>query len=190
MKNKFTKKQKSHNDITAEEPAELGVRPSNKPLKQDIDSQKLDNIKTNRLQAYRLMKKKVLTKEELTNFANLNFNNEELNKQIHQNVYSAETGDLQSNPSDKKDLSLINQFEEFYKQKNDPENFPKISYLDNSANINNVHFNKNKNEYYEVKNRYILGASLNSKFSFCFDKNDKWIIYINQNLVSFTITFS
>jgi hypothetical protein len=180
MSNKM--KIKDFKNIVAEEPIELNVRPSNKPIKQDIDSQRFDNIQANRLQAYRLMKKKVLSKEELTTFSNLNLNNEELNKQLHQNA-AYTLSDSQHNSCDKKDLSLINQFEEFYKQKNDPDNVPSTSYLDNNENTNNLHLVRLKNENYEIKMKYILGTSLNSSNSFCFHKDEKWIIYISQNLV-------
>jgi hypothetical protein len=188
MKNKF--KNKDYKDIVAEEPVELSVRPSNKPIKQDIDSQKLDNIQINRLQAYRLMKKKVLTKEELTSLSGYNLNNEELNKQMHQNAVNA-LSDSQLNSYDKKDLSLINQFEEFYKQKQDPDNIPSTSYLDkrDEENIASDNlFSRNKNDSYEVNMRYVIGTNLNSVYSFCFHKDEKWIVYISQNLVRRFIT--
>jgi hypothetical protein len=161
-------KESSDSYYLYEEPVQLKIKPSDKPIKQDIESAKIDNAKNSRLQAYRMMKKRVQTKEEITNFSRIN--DEQLNKEMHQNIYYG----IDDKPSiDKKELSLLNQFEEYYKEKLKP---------DNITNISAIHNIKNKNEFYEMKIKYILGATI-GRDSICYHKKDKWIVYINQNMV-------
>ena len=164
----------SNNEFNNEDPIELKVKPIGKPIKQEIESHKIENAKNSRLHAYRMMRKKNMTKEELTNFSKINLNEEVLNKDFHQNLYE---GIDERSEGSKKDLSLINQFEEYYKEKFKPEHNP----IFNDNIQNNL---KKKNEFYEIRFKYTLGSNINSN-SIVFHKEEKWIAYINQNLVTY-----
>jgi hypothetical protein len=148
-----------------EEPVELKIRPSDRPIKQDIEAFKIDHAKNSRLQAYRMMRKRPPTKEEITSLSRIN--EEQLHKEMHQNIYYGIDDRLSI---DRKELSLLNQFDEYYKEKQKPDSNINIPVLQNIG----------KNEFYEMKMKYVLGASISSV---SFHKKEKWIAYINQNMV-------
>jgi hypothetical protein len=189
IKENLTKKTLKEDNLQEDKIQINNVKPLNRPNKINKSITQNQNVNTNegkdnRLKAYSLMKKKIISREEINELSKVNIENELLNKNIYEgSVYIQGKIENERNKpyinNSKTDLSLINQFEDYYRNK-----FEEKESHENENNLNiNPNLNLNKNELYEVNLDYIFGINMHNANSLCFHKKEKWVAYLNKNLI-------
>lgn len=179
-------KEKINNNVIEEEKIQISnIQPSDAPKKPNkCEVESLEKIienrlniasnegKEGRLKAYNIMKKN-MTKQDINQM--INNTNEPLNSNVYcGNIYVNEKPDF-VNITNKSNLSLINQFDNYLNNKFEPKD------EDFSIHTNNNNF-KNFNEIYNIKLSYLFGINSNSD-AICFHKKEKWVGYLNKNLI-------
>lgn len=171
--------------------------PTNPPVKRDFDLSRIKTdsnssmkMKNERLKAFELMRKKASSKSEINILSKMNLDNEPLQKKMYENLCEVKEEErenmlLSSNLNNKMNANdLIEDFEEYYSDK--------FSSLKTNTNLvkekTYVKQNIANENTYECKLNYCLGVNTKSVGhidfkSICFHKTDKWIGYLNKNLV-------
>ena len=165
-------------ELENEQPIKLKVKPiANKQFTKLSDME--DDTKNNRLKAFQIMKTKNI-KQSLNQ--NLYDNLTEMNKPIHENIYINENEENEIKNERKlddksKNLFVLNKFEEYYSEKYGHNN------SNEQPDVNIYNSNDKQRTKFDLEFKYVLGINTKSISSMCFHKDQKWVAFLNKNLV-------
>lgn len=193
-------------NILEEEKIEISnIKPSDvpkKPNKNELEfirgeksNSDLNEVKANRIKAYDMLRKKPISKEQIDKLSQIN--NDLLNPGIFQGNYFHETEKEKVNITNRSNLSLVNQFEQYFNNKfvdSGKENiYDRLDENDGkiSSQQRNDSLNIKYSQGYDAKLNYCFGINTHSfeksnhyrTSSICFHKKEKWVAYLNQNLI-------
>jgi hypothetical protein len=204
--NSMIKEKLINDNILNEEMIEISnIKPSDvpkKPNKSELEflSEKksnldLNEIKANRLKAYDMLRKKPMSKEEINQLSKMN--NEPLNPGMYQGGYFHGEEKEKVNITNRSNLSLVNQFEQYFNNKFVDSGKDNVYNREdeieekNLAQQTNDPRNIKSSQGYDVKLNYCFGINTHCfsygnptrPSSICFHKKEKWVAYLNNNLI-------